>query len=98
MENIPHQTANNSDVQEYTFLQEKCGSIEKTQSLIENTLVLSFYALHEMRKTRIRRKGAEVEHGSFPPFAFTSTGSTGPKATTFYNTSARLLTDMTNEQ
>ncbi len=59
----------------------------------------SAYVSHENEKKRAYgERIREVEHGSFTPLVFTSYGSTGPEATTFYKRVASLHAAKSGEQ
>ena len=59
----------------------------------------SAYVSHENEKKRAYgERIREVEHGLFTPLVFTSYGSTGPEATTFYKRVASLHAAKSGEQ
>ena len=56
--------------------------------------LVATYQQHETLKERLyEQRVREVEHASFTPLVFSSTGGLGPAATTFYKRLASMLSD-----
>ena len=68
------------------------------RSNFKHSNLKSVFTVQENEKKRAYvDRICEVEHGSFTPLVFSSTGSTGPEATTFYKRLASLLAEKYRE-
>ena len=107
---LSHQTANREDGARLDIVAEDFWGRDSTQAFFDvrvfnplaqtyqNTSMAQFYRRNELEKRRAYdERIREIEHGSFSPLVFSTSGSMGPTATIVYKRIASMISEKNNK-